>query len=77
MVTPYTVSLNLYRGAAYSPFARQQMTVLATSVLDACSLAERNLNVTLEDIEYAAAVDAHPVWQPRPAVQALAVPLAA
>jgi hypothetical protein len=68
MVRPYTVSLELFRGAAYSPYARLSQKVLATSVLEACSLAERDLNVALGDTEYAAATDARPVWEPRPAV---------
>jgi hypothetical protein len=61
MDRPYTVSLDLYRGAAYAPFARLSQKVLAPSVLDACSLAERDLNVALDDVEYAAAVDVRPV----------------
>ena len=68
MVRPYTVSLELFRGAAYSPYARLSQKVLAPSVLEACSLAERDLNVALGDTEYAAATDARPVWEPRPAV---------
>ncbi len=77
MEKPYTVELDLYRGAAFAPFARQAVKVLATSVLDACSKAERDLNVMLGDIEYAAAVDARPVWSPRPAFAQSAVALAA
>ena len=68
MHRPYTVSLELFRGAAYAPFTRLSHKVLATSVLEACSLAERDLNVALGDTEYAAATDARPVWEPRPAV---------
>jgi hypothetical protein len=68
MVRPYTVSLELFRGAAYSPYARLSQKVLAASVLEACSRAELELNVALGDTEYAAATDAHPVWEPRPAV---------
>jgi hypothetical protein len=68
MVRPYTVSIELFRGAAYSPYARLSQKVLATSVLEACSKAETSLNVALGDIEYAAATDARPVWEPRPAV---------
>ncbi len=70
MVRPYTVSLDLFRGAAYHPFSRVNTRVLAASVLEACSRAENLLNVTLGDVEYAAATDAHPVWDPRPAHQA-------
>ncbi len=77
MERPYTVSLDLYRGAAYTPFARQTVKVLAASALEACSLAERDLNVMLGDIEYAAASEAVPVWQPRPAIAQTAIPLAA
>ena len=68
MEQPYTVSLELYRGAAYAPFARQSVTVLAPSTLEACSKGERGLNVMLSDVEYAVAVDARPVWRPSPAV---------
>ena len=68
MVRPYTVSIELFRGAAYSPYARLSQKVLATSVLEACSRAEQELNVALGDTEYAAATDARPVWEPRPAV---------
>jgi hypothetical protein len=75
MVRPYTVSIELFRGAAYNPYARLNQKVLATSVLEACSQAERDLNVALGDTEYAAATDARPMWEPRPAFQAL--PLAA
>ncbi len=67
MVRPYTVSLDLYRGAAYTPHARTTTQVLAESELDACSLAERNLNTQLDDIEYAAATAARPIWDPQPA----------
>ena len=74
MERPYTVSLDLYRGAAYSPHARTTTRVLAPSMLEACSLAERNMNVMLDDAEYAAASDARPVWQPRPAVEARPIP---
>ncbi|MDF3130373.1 hypothetical protein P0Y35_14295 [Kiritimatiellaeota bacterium B1221] len=77
MITPYSVTLELYRGAAYAPFARQHLRVLASSVLDACSKAERDLNVALDDVEYAAAVDARPVWQPRPAAALTVLPVAA
>ncbi|MEX2382958.1 MAG: hypothetical protein WD490_11270 [Opitutales bacterium] len=77
MDRPYTVSLNLYRGAAYSPFAQTTTRILAPSVLEACSLAERNMNVALGDIEYASAVDAQPVWQPHPAVPAQTIAMAA
>ncbi len=77
MERPYTVSLDLYRGAAYTPYARTKYRVLAESELDACSLAERNLNTQLDDIEYAAATDAHPIWKPDPAVSAVEVASAA
>ncbi len=77
MHRPYTVTLDLYRGAAYRPFSRVTASTLATSVLEACSQAETALNVGLPDIEYASAVDAHPVWQPRPAVPATTLPVAA
>lgn len=70
MVRPYAVSLDLYRGSAYAPYARTRSRVLAPSVLEACSQAERDLNVALGDVEYAAAADARPVWEPRPASQA-------
>jgi hypothetical protein len=68
MVRPYSVSISLFRGASYSPYARISHKTLAPSVLEACSQAERDLNVALGDTEYAAATDAHPVWEPRPAV---------
>jgi hypothetical protein len=68
MIRPYTVSIELFRGAAYSPYARISHKTLAPSVLEACSQGERDLNVALDDVEYAVATDAHPVWEPRPAV---------
>ena len=68
MERPYTVTLELFRGAGYVPYARTKAKVLAASALEACSLAERNLNVALGDVEYAAASEAVLVWQPRPAV---------
>jgi hypothetical protein len=77
MERPYNVDLDLYRGSAYAPYARTTTRVLAPSTLEACFLAERNLNTVLGDIEYAAAVDARPVWQPRPAVPSREVALAA
>ncbi len=77
MHRPYTVTLDLYRGAAYRPFSRVTANTLASSALEACSQAETALNVGLPDIEYAGAVDAHPVWQPRPAAPANAIALAA
>ncbi len=69
MDTPFTVTLDLYRGHALRPFRRMVTTVLASSALDACSLAECSLNIELPDIEYAAATEALPVWEPRPAQQ--------
>lgn len=77
MIRPYTVSLDLYRGASYTPFARQSVKVLAATVLEACSQAERDLNVTLGDVEYAAASEAIPIWEPRPAATAQPIALAA
>ena len=77
MHRPYTVSLEIFRGAAYAPFTRLSHKVLATSVLEACSRAEQELNVALGDTEYAAATDARPVWEPRPAVPMQNVAMAA
>jgi|GEM_PF-1365134 len=77
MVRPYTVTVELFRGAAYAPFSRLSQKVLAPSVLEACSQAETELNTVLGDIEYASAVEARPVWEPRPAIQARPVALAA
>lgn len=68
MVRPYTVSIELFRGASYHPFSRVTASTLASSALEACSQAETALNVGLPDIEYAAATDARPVCEPRPAV---------
>jgi hypothetical protein len=62
MNTPYNVSLRLYRGAAIIPFTCLTLTVLAGSKLEALNRAETELNVLVEDDEYAAATEAKPVW---------------
>jgi hypothetical protein len=62
MTTPYNVQINLFRGAAIVPIACMVMTVLATSTLDAMTLAEREMNVLIDDDLYAAASAAKPVW---------------
>jgi hypothetical protein len=77
MIRPYTVTVELFRGAAIAPFNRLSHRVLAPSVLEACSLAERDLNVALDDVEYAAAVEARQIWEPRPAVSSMAMAHAA
>jgi hypothetical protein len=77
MVRPFTVSLDLFRGAAYHPYARRTEHVLATSALEACSKAETAMNLQLGDVEYAAASSAQPIWEPRPATPVTALALAA
>jgi hypothetical protein len=62
MITPFNVKLDLFRGAAYLPFACLTLTVLASSMLEALSRAETEMNVVVADDEYAAATEAKPVW---------------
>jgi len=56
MITPFNVKLDLFRGAAYLPFACLTLTMLALS------RAETEMNVVVADDEYAAATEAKPVW---------------
>ncbi len=73
MTKRYNVKLDLYRGAAERPYAARTVQVPALSALDACCQAENALNVSLGDIEYAAACEVFPVWETRPMA---AMPLA-
>ncbi len=66
MNTPYNVSLRLFRGAAIVPFSCLTLTVLAGSKLEALNRAETEMNVLVEDDEYAAATEAKPVWSVDP-----------
>ncbi len=79
MNTPYNVSLRLFRGAAIVPFSCLTLTVLAGSKLEALNRAEIELNVLVEDDEYAAATEAKPVWgvDPRAPAAERALALAA
>ncbi len=79
MTTPFNVQVNLFRGAAIIPFTCLTLTVLAGSKLEALNRAETEMNVLVEDDEYAAATEAKPVWgvDPRAPAAERALALAA
>lgn len=62
MSTPYNVNVSLFRGAAILPYTCLVLTVLAGSKLEALNRAETEMNVLVDDDEYAAATEAKPVW---------------
>ncbi|MCC5851043.1 MAG: hypothetical protein JJU29_23385 [Verrucomicrobia bacterium] len=79
MQTPYNVKLSLFRGAAIIPHVCLTLTVLASSKLEALNRAETEMNVVVDDDEYAAATEAKPVWgtDPRAPAAKRALALAA